>query len=108
MTGPGSPSVLTNMHVSIDQHAAWISRCIQSMKLRQLSEIEATEESEARWIDAVTEIASNTIFPSCNSWYLGANIPNKPRMFMPYIGFPSYERKCREIEENDYLGFKLA
>lgn len=108
MTGPGSPSVLTNMHVSIDHHAAWISRCIKSMKSRKLSEIEATENFESRWIDTVSEIASNTIFPSCNSWYLGANIPNKPRMFMPYIGFPSYESKCREIEENDYSGFRLT
>jgi len=108
MTGPGSPSVLTNMHVSIDQHAAWISRCINSMKTRQLTEIEATEDSESRWVDTVSQIASNTIFPSCNSWYLGANIPNKPRMFMPYIGFPSYESKCKEIEENNYSGFKLV
>jgi cyclohexanone monooxygenase len=78
------------------------------MKSRKLSEIEAIENFESRWIDTVSEIASNTIFPSCNSWYLGANIPNKPRMFMPYIGFPSYESKCREIEENDYSGFRLT
>jgi cyclohexanone monooxygenase len=108
MTGPGSPSVLTNMHVSIDQHAAWIARCIKSMRSQKFSAIEATESSELSWVEVVSKIASHTIFPSCNSWYLGANVPNKPRMFMPYIGFPSYESKCKEIEENNYFGFKLT
>lgn len=108
MTGPGSPSVLSNMHVSIDQHARWIAECLGHLGRHGLSHIEATPDAEAAWVRRVDDIASGTIFPGCNSWYLGANIPGKPRMFMPYIGLPSYAQLCEEVVRNGYRGFVLG
>jgi cyclohexanone monooxygenase len=108
MTGPGSPSVLTNMHVSIAHHSDWIANCLASMMAAHKTEIEATENAENNWVKRVNDIASGTIFPSCNSWYLGANIPGKPRMFMPYVGFPSYAQVCASVAADGYSGFRLA
>ena len=107
MTGPGSPSVLTNMHVSIDHHAGWIADCIAQMGRAKQTEIEALEPAESDWVRRVDQIAAGTIFPGCNSWYLGANIPGKPRMFMPYVGFPTYARFCHEVVDQGYAGFRL-
>ena len=87
VTGPGSPSVLSNMVQSIEQHVEWISDCVSYMESRGLRHIEAKAESEQAWGEQVNAIADQTIFPSCNSWYLGANIPGKPRVFMPFLGF---------------------
>lgn len=106
MTGPGSPSVLTNMHVSIDHHARWIADCLARLGRERQTQIEALPAAEAEWVGRVDQIAAGTIFPSCNSWYLGANIPGKPRMFMPYIGFPSYARLCEEVVDQAYAGFR--
>jgi cyclohexanone monooxygenase len=108
ITGPGSPSVLTNMVVSIEQHVEWISECIAHLKRQGLRTIEATAEAQDQWVDYVNAVAGLTLFPTCNSWYLGANVPGKPRVFMPCLGFPPYAEKCREVVQNGYEGFELA
>ncbi len=108
ITGPGSPSVLSNMVPSIEQHASWIARCIGHLREHGLGAIEATPEAEDAWVEHVNEVAGGTLFPTCNSWYLGANVPGKPRVFMPYLGFPAYVQKCDEVEAKGYEGFALA
>ncbi len=105
VTGPGSPSVLANMVPAIEQHVDWIVACIVDMRDASLQQIEATISAEDEWVDHVNDVASLTLYPSCNSWYLGANVPNKPRVFMPYIGFPTYVAKCEEVVANGYEGF---
>jgi cyclohexanone monooxygenase len=108
VTGPGSPSVLSNMVPSIEQHAGWIARCIGDLRERGLARIEATAEAEDAWVAHVNEVAGATLFPTCNSWYLGANVPGKPRVFMPYLGFPEYVQKCEEVAAKGYAGFAVA
>ena len=108
ITGPGSPSVLTNMLPSIEQHVNWIADCIQYLKKSNLQTIDATDDAENAWVEHVNVLASHTLYPSCNSWYLGANVPGKPRVFMPHIGFPAYVEKCNEVASNGYQGFALA
>ena len=107
ITGPGSPSVLANMVPAIEQHVNWIADCIEYLRIAGLREIEATIDAEDAWVEHVNEIADMTLFPSCNSWYLGANIAGKPRVFMPYIGFPTYVDKCEEVVAKNYEGFSL-
>jgi cyclohexanone monooxygenase len=110
VTGPGSPSVLSNMIVSIEQHIDWIAQCISDLDERGVQSIEATPAAEEEWIAHVNEVAQNTMFTakSCNSWYLGANIPGKPRIFMPYVGGVGvYREKCDEVARNGYAGFEL-
>jgi cyclohexanone monooxygenase len=111
ITGPGSPSVLSNMLVSIEQHVDWITDCINHLDQQGLTTIEAQPEAEASWVEHVNEVAKGTMFtaPSCNSWYLGANIPGKPRIFMPYVGgVGEYRKRCDAIAEAGYEGFTLA
>ena len=111
ITGPGSPSVLSNMIVSIEQHIDWIAQCISDLDQRGAQTIEATPAAEDEWIAHVNEVAQNTMFTakSCNSWYLGANIPGKPRIFMPYVGGVGvYREKCDEVARNGYEGFELS
>ncbi|HZZ87653.1 MAG TPA: cyclohexanone monooxygenase, partial [Caulobacteraceae bacterium] len=109
VTGPGSPSVLCNMAVAIEQHVEWISDCIGWMNERQGQSIEATEPAQDAWVAHVNEVAEGTIFPLANSWYLGANVPGKPRVFMPYIGgFPVYRDKCNEVAAKGYEGCVIA
>ena len=107
ISGPGSPSVLTNMIISIEQHVEWISDCIQWLDSREASTIEAEIKSEEDWVKHVNAKADRTLFPSCNSWYLGANVPGKTRVFMPLLGFPGYVRRCEEVATNDYEGFVI-
>ena len=108
ITGPGSPSVLTNMLPTIEQHVEWIADCIGHMREKGFAQIDATPQAETDWVAHVNEIAAGTLFPTANSWYLGANIPGKPRVFMPYIGFPPYVAKCNEVVANGYAGFALS
>ncbi len=108
ITGPGSPSVLTNMLPSIEQHVDWISDCIAYLNSEGLSAIEADIDAENNWVEHVNELAEATLFPTCNSWYLGANVPGKPRVFMPHIGFPAYVEKCKEVVAEGYQGFRLS
>jgi len=110
ITGPGSPSVLSNMIVSIEQHIDWIADCLEHMQERGLSTIEATVDAEEKWIAHVNEAAEGSLLTakSCNSWYLGANIPGKPRIFMPYVGgVGEYRRECDEVAAHGYEGFRL-
>ena len=108
ISGPGSPSVLTNMIVSIEQHVNWITDCIGYLRDNGHSHIEATPEAQDAWVAYVNTIADFTLFPSCNSWYLGANVPGKPRVFMPLLGFPAYVEKCNDVAAKRYEGFALA
>jgi cyclohexanone monooxygenase len=109
VTGPGSPSVLCNMAVAIEQHVEWISDCIAWMGQRQLGRIEATDEAQDAWVAHVNEVAEGTLLPKANSWYMGANVPGKPRVFMPYIGgFPVYRDKCAEVAAKGYEGCLVA
>ncbi len=108
VSGPGSPSVLTNMLVSIQQHVEWISECLDHMTTNGLERIEAEPAAETEWVGHVNAIADQTLYPTCNSWYLGANIPGKPRVFMPLIGFPAYAQRCEEVAAAGYEGFVLS
>lgn len=111
VTGPGSPSVLCNMLVAIEQHINWIADCIVYLRENQISSIEPNKNSELTWIDHVNDVAKDTMFtaPTCNSWYLGANIQGKPRIFMPYVGgFPQYRERCEQEQEQHYPSFTLA
>jgi cyclohexanone monooxygenase len=105
ITGPGSPSVFSNMVVSIEQHVDWIADCLAYALERRLANIEATTQAEDGWMAHVNEIAGYTLFPQANSWYVGANIPGKPRVFMPYIGGVGvYRQKCEEVASKGYEG----
>jgi cyclohexanone monooxygenase len=108
ITGPGSPSVLSNMVPSIEQHVDWIAACIAWLRARGLERIDATAAAEDAWVAHVNEIAGLTLYPSCNSWYLGANVPGKPRVFMPHLGFPPYVQKCNEVAARGYEGFTVT
>ena len=109
ITGPGSPSVLANMIVAIEQHVEWIGDCLQHLRANSVSTIEASSKAEDHWVRLVNKIANKTLFPSgCNSWYTGANIPGKPRIFMPYLGYPSYVEKCEQVASTGYRGFELG
>jgi len=111
VTGPGSPSVLSNMLVSIEQHCDWITDCIHHMNSNGLNTIEAEQQAEDQWVKHVFEVADGTMLtaPSCSSWYLGVNIPGKPRVFMPYVGgVGNYRAKCSSVAANGYEGFKLG
>jgi cation diffusion facilitator CzcD-associated flavoprotein CzcO len=109
VTGPGSPSVLSNMVVSIEQHVDWISECVTELRRRGVERIEATAEAEQGWVDYVNELANETLYPVANSWYVGANIPGKPRVFMPYVGgCGRYRRECDDVAAQGYAGFTLG
>ena len=109
VTGPGSPSVLTNMIMSIEQHVEWIADCIGHMANQNIATIEATDEAETAWVAHVADVAAPTLFPQANSWYMGANVPGKPRVFLPYVGgFPAYVEACNDVVVNGYRGFALA
>jgi cyclohexanone monooxygenase len=109
ITGPGSPSVLTNMIVSIEQHVDWIAACLAQLRSRNLATIEAALEAEDAWVAHVREVGERTLYPQANSWYVGANIAGKPRVFMPYIGgFLVYKSKCDGIAAHGYAGFRLS
>ncbi len=108
ITGPGSPSVKSNMIMSIEQHVDLVIETLLSMRRKGLSVVEPELEAENKWVDHVQEVASKTLFPQANSWYMGANIPGKPRLFMPYIGgVGAYREICEEIVANNYRGFKF-
>ncbi len=109
ITGPGSPSVLSNMIVSIEQHVDWIADCLAFMRGRGFATMEATKEAEDKWVAHVNEVAQMTLYPQANSWYMGANIPGKPRIFMPYIGGVGiYRRICDDIAAKGYDGFAMT
>jgi cation diffusion facilitator CzcD-associated flavoprotein CzcO len=108
VAGPGSTSAFTNVMVSIEHHVNWIGDCIAWLNTQGHATIEPTAEAEDAWVAHVNTVAEGTVMLSCNSWYLGANIPGKPRMFMPLVGFPPYAQKCAEVAQSGYSGFALA
>ena len=108
ITGPGSPSVLVNVVAAAEQHVEWISECVTYMRERGLGRIEPTVDAEEAWVDVVNEAAKKSLYMLANSWYLGANIPGKKRVFMPYVaGLDVYRQRCDEVASKDYEGFEL-
>ena len=108
ITGPGSPSVLSNMIVCIEQHVDWIADCLNELQRRGATRIEATTAAEDDWVEHVNEVAHRTLFPIANSWYMGANVPGKPRVFMPYVGgVGPYRKICDAVAADGYRGFEI-
>src|SRR5262245_5705094 len=109
VTGPGSPGVKTQMIASIEQHIDWIADCIGHMRGCGFDRIEASPQAEHDWVEHVNKVAHSTLYPLANSWYMGANIPGKPRVFMPYVGgYDRYKRHCDAIAAGGYEGFILG
>ncbi|WP_331734403.1 NAD(P)/FAD-dependent oxidoreductase [Streptomyces sp. NBC_00887] len=108
ITGPGSPSVLSNMVVSIEQHVEWISDLIDYMAAEGHSVIEAAATAEKEWTEHVRAVGDMTLFPKADSYYVGANVPGKARVLMPYVGgVAGYRQKCDEVASAGYAGFEL-
>ncbi|HZQ56506.1 MAG TPA: alpha/beta hydrolase fold domain-containing protein [Acidimicrobiales bacterium] len=108
ITGPGSPSVLSNMTVSIEQHVDWVTSCLADLRAAGFETIEPTAAAEAGWDQHVRDCAAITLFERANSWYMGANVPGKPRVFLPYVGGVGvYRRVCNDVVRDGYLGFAL-
>ena len=109
ITGPGSPSVLTNMIPSVEQHVEWVSECIRFMMSRGLKQIVASSCAENGWMEHANDLTEKSLRSTCLSWYLGSNVPGKPRVFMPYIGgVPIYVEKCENVVANGYFGFEMS
>jgi len=109
ITGPGSPSVISNMLPSIEQHVDWITDCIEYMRGHGLRRIEAQRDAEDAWVAHVGEVAERSLRSTGDSWYVGANVPGKPRVYMPYIGgVPVYAEKCEQVAAAGYEGFALS
>ena len=109
VTGPGSPGVKTQMIAAIEQHVDWIAGAIDHLGKHQLDRIEPTPNAESEWVRHVNQVADSTLYPLANSWYMGANIPGKPRVFMPYVGgFDRYKKRCDEVAARGYEGFSLT
>jgi len=107
VTGPGSPSVLTNMMTAIEQHVDWITDAIGYLGERQIGAIEPSGEAQEAWVAHVNAEADKTLFPQAASWYIGANVPGKPRVFMPYVG-EGYKTRCDRVAAAGYEGFVLS
>ncbi len=108
VTGPGSPGVLANMPTAIEHHVEWIADCIAYMRTQGATRIEASETAEEAWTDHVRAVAERTLYPRANSWYLGANIPGKKRVFLPYVGgFLPYTTRCAQVAAAGYEGFSI-
>ena len=106
VTGPGSPSVPSNMMVSIEQHVGWIANCLAEPRRRGA---EADGDAEDAWVAHVNQVAHGTPYPRAASWYMGANVQGKPRVFMPCIGgVDAYRRRCEEVAARVYKGFQIA
>jgi cyclohexanone monooxygenase len=108
VTGPGSPSVLSNMIVSIEHDSEWIANCLRWLRNEGVKRIEASVDAQSQWVTHVNDLAASTLYAKADSWYIGANVPGKPRVFMPYLGgVDVYQRKCREVAQDGYRGFVL-
>jgi cyclohexanone monooxygenase len=109
LAGPGSPSVLTNVMTSIEQHVEWLGELLAYVGREGIVSVEADGAAEDAWVDHVNELAAATLYPQADSWYLGANVPGKPRVFMPYSGgLRAYRRRCAQVAESGYEGFVLV
>jgi len=108
ITGPGSPSVLASMIQAIEQHVDWLADCMAHMRDVGAATIEPKREDEDAWVEHVTDVSTVSLRSTCSSWYVGTNIPGRPRVFMPYIGgFPVYVQKCNEVMSAGFDGFVL-
>src|SRR5205823_5775749 len=110
ITGPQSPSVLSNMPVSIEQHVDWIAECIEQMRKDGKTRIEAQRDAQENWVSHVNDVVNTTLMPLANSWYMSANIAQKPRAFLPYLdpeGVGGYRKRCEEVAAKGYEGFTL-
>ncbi len=108
INGPGSPSVLSNMVMSIEHNVEWIADCLRTMQAGGQTRIEARREAEDDWVQHVNDVAAPTLYAKAASWYMGANIPGKPRVFMPYVGgFAAYTDRCAQVADRGYEGFAL-
>ena len=109
ITGPSSPSVLSNMLVSIEQHVDWVSDCIKWMKAEGKATIEPSDSAEQEWAEHTEQLANMTLYPKANSWYMGSNVPGKPRMFLAYVGgVGTYRLICDQVAAAGYRGFEAA
>ena len=111
LTGPQSPSVLTNMPVAIEQHVEWVTGCIAHMDKTGKKSIEATPKAQEDWVTHVNGVVNMTLMAKANSWYMSANIPGKPRAFLPYLdpeGVGGYTKRCAEVAAKGYEGFTLS
>jgi cyclohexanone monooxygenase len=109
ITGPGSPSVLLNMPVGIEQHVEWIAECLEHMRAHGWNRVEATIAAQDAWVEHVAEVAQESILSRGNSWYVGANIPGKPRVVMPYAGgLIAYRERCDAVRDAGYEGFAFS
>ncbi|MBV9378171.1 MAG: NAD(P)/FAD-dependent oxidoreductase, partial [Alphaproteobacteria bacterium] len=109
ITGPQSPGVKSQMILACEQHVDWVADCVQYLRDHGFSRIEAEQDAEDAWVRHNNEVADRTLYPLANSWYVGANIPGKPRVFMPYVGgVAAYKKKCDEIAASGYEGFRMS
>jgi cation diffusion facilitator CzcD-associated flavoprotein CzcO len=109
VSGPGSPSAFVNLILGSEQHVDWITECIAYLRANHVKTIEAQESAELEWGVEVAAAANKTVIPLGNSWWIGANIPGKPRVFLPYLGgYPVYKKKCDEVAESGYAAFTLT
>jgi len=109
LTGPGSPSVLSNMIVSIEQHVDWVADAIDALRSKGITTMEATVNAEQEWTRHVGEVGDMTLYPKVDSWYVGSNVPGKPRVMYAYIGgVGAYREKCDQVAADDYDGFTLT
>ncbi|MDP3251399.1 MAG: NAD(P)/FAD-dependent oxidoreductase [Hydrogenophaga sp.] len=109
LAGPGSPSVLSNMVHSIELHVNWLTRCLEDARARGVRRIEAQQRAEDDWVHHVNEVADRTLYPTANSWYMGSNMPGKPRVFMPYVaGVPAYRKIVNGVAAEGYRGFEMV
>ncbi|MFT6582221.1 MAG: cyclohexanone monooxygenase [Alphaproteobacteria bacterium] len=109
ITGPGSPSVKANMITAIEQHTNWIVDCLVHLRTNDLNRVEATPDAETNWVQHVNDVADTTLYPKANSWYVGANIPGKPRIFMPYVGgYERYKKICDDVAAKNYEGLTMT
>ena len=109
INGPGSPSVKANMVIAIEHHTDWIMEALDHLREHGLDRIEANEQAQSNWVEHAREVAEATLMPVADSWYVGANVPGKKRVYMPYFGgFARYLKTCEEIVADGYRGFQLS
>ena len=109
ITGPGSPAVLSNMILAIEQHVDWIGECLVYLRDHHLTAIEADPDAQQAWVDHVADVAGHTLYPLANSSYMGSNVPGKARVFLPYVGgVGSYRKRCDAVAAAGYEGFTLS
>ena len=108
VSGPGSPAGLANMVTSGEQNVDWIAHCMATLDTRGIREIEAEPQAEDEWVAHVNAVADTSIYPLANSWYVGSNVPGKPRVFMPYLDYPAYKARCQQVADSGFPGFRLV